>query len=332
MLHSDLMSRPYVVTSDGAVVASARSSEAAYRASRQGDKVGSTVNRAVGKETVTRFVGNCQWCEGDFKLFTVKPGATTIAHDDLRMVHHGYKRPGHGSIVGDCPGVSELPYERSKALVEQLLGGAEVHLAQHREHLRLLKAGKIDRITRQEWSYDTRGGTKPKLYVQAEVEDWQWRDVLDKETRETERAVDFWNSQVTHFQKRVSNWKLVPARSFEEIAEVEREKRADRDLRVAEKRAARDAKIAATKAKQADLIARREAIAKDLAVKFQSLADAGDVKGGHALARKQKNRMNWLWVDKLGVNAALVKLGLAKWRDDHKRFEDDVWVEHAYFR
>lgn len=30
-----------------------------------------------------------------------------------RLVHHGYQRPGHGSIVGDCNGVGELPWERS---------------------------------------------------------------------------------------------------------------------------------------------------------------------------------------------------------------------------
>jgi hypothetical protein len=29
------------------------------------------------------------------------------------LVHHGYKRPGHGSIVGDCTGVGGLPWERS---------------------------------------------------------------------------------------------------------------------------------------------------------------------------------------------------------------------------
>lgn len=333
------MSHTHVVTHSGSVVASAHTAEAAHRASRRSDNVGSTVNRAGkvgGAETVTRFIGNCQWCEGDFKLFTVKPGAKVIDHDDLRMVHHGYKRPGHGSIVGDCPGVGELPYERSKVLVERLLFGAESNLVTQMAYLSKLKVGEVDKITREEWGYQAESkkyGNAPKTYVRAAVEDWQWRDVLDKETRDAERSVDFWDSRVKHLQRRVADWKLKPARSFEEIAEKVRGEKAARAAIVAEKRAVRDAKIAATKAKQADLAARREAIAKDLAVKFQALADADDKKGGYALARKQKKHMHWLYVDKLGVNAALVKLGLAKWREeDHRRFGDDVWVEHAYFR
>ena len=48
---------------------------------------------------VTRYLGNCQVCEGDQKL-----------HHG-RMVHHGYKRPGDGFIV--CPGVHQVPYEVS---------------------------------------------------------------------------------------------------------------------------------------------------------------------------------------------------------------------------
>jgi len=29
------------------------------------------------------------------------------------LVHHGYLRPGHGNIVGDCPGVGLRPYEET---------------------------------------------------------------------------------------------------------------------------------------------------------------------------------------------------------------------------
>ena len=54
------------------------------------------------KETVTRYVGNCQICERDQKL--------TV---DMKMVHHGYLRPGDGEIHGDCPCVGAEPYEVS---------------------------------------------------------------------------------------------------------------------------------------------------------------------------------------------------------------------------
>lgn len=32
------------------------------------------------------------------------------------LVHHGYRRPGYGSIVGDCFGVGHLPYPKTDAL------------------------------------------------------------------------------------------------------------------------------------------------------------------------------------------------------------------------
>lgn len=51
-----------------------------------------TVNRPA---TVTRYVGKCPICEGDFKL------TTDAIHgnfgDGQKMVHHGYQRPGDGS-------------------------------------------------------------------------------------------------------------------------------------------------------------------------------------------------------------------------------------------
>jgi hypothetical protein len=47
----------------------------------------------------TKTSGTCQACFGSFALKGEK------------MVHHGYKRPGVGYIVGDCWGVGHLPYE-----------------------------------------------------------------------------------------------------------------------------------------------------------------------------------------------------------------------------
>lgn len=47
----------------------------------------------------------CQICE--------REQATTI---DSLLVHHGYKRPGWGCIVGDCMGVGHLPYPATDAL------------------------------------------------------------------------------------------------------------------------------------------------------------------------------------------------------------------------
>lgn len=66
----------------------------------------------------------CQICEAKFAL-----------HNG-RMVHHGYKRPGCGFIVGDCMGVGHAPYPATDALVLYLasvkgyLGGRK-HARKH---------------------------------------------------------------------------------------------------------------------------------------------------------------------------------------------------------
>lgn len=49
----------------------------------------------------TRYVGTCAVCEGRVKV------------RDGNLVHHGYRRPGHGYIVGDCFGVGRTPHEPS---------------------------------------------------------------------------------------------------------------------------------------------------------------------------------------------------------------------------
>jgi hypothetical protein len=305
---------PYVVTSPtGSVVASAGSSEAAHRASRRTNLAGSV--GPADPDVAIRQIGSCQVCEGDFKL-----------HGG-RMVLHGYKRPGHGYILGDCMGVGEVPYEVSCDITKRMRDGVAGAIVKAENRLADLKEGRVHELTIR-----FRGGgdtyKEPKVYKRGDPNfEWKLRDAVS----DVERDIYYLKRDHARLVKRVDAWQQRPIRTFEEERSKVEASKAERAQIVAEKRAVRDAKIAATKAKQADLVVRREAIAKDLAVKFRALADAGDVRGGQALARKQKKHMGWLYVDKLGVNAALVKLGLAKWRDDRKRFEDDVWVEHHYF-
>src|SRR5271170_2740661 len=88
-------------------------------------------------ELVTRFLGNCQLCEGDFKLTA-----------ENCMVHHGFKRPGDGVIHGDCPGVGSDPYEVSCELIKDALTVTERAIANMKETLAQYKAGEITHFTR----------------------------------------------------------------------------------------------------------------------------------------------------------------------------------------
>jgi len=72
--------------------------------------------------------GTCQAC---FRLIALK---------GERMVHHGYERPGHGYIVGDCWGVGAKPYELdvsvTKTWLAEVSGGILPRLRAREEEVK----------------------------------------------------------------------------------------------------------------------------------------------------------------------------------------------------
>lgn len=75
---------------------------AARRAERVAATTASRARRQAERDAKT---AECQVCEG--RQCLTKDG---------RMVHHGYRRPGYGSIEGDCYGVGHLPFPATNAL------------------------------------------------------------------------------------------------------------------------------------------------------------------------------------------------------------------------
>jgi hypothetical protein len=63
----------------------------------------------MATETTTRYLGTCPCCMGVLK---VRKGL---------LVHHGYKRPGWGYIVGDCHSVGMEPHETSPEAAKSYL-------------------------------------------------------------------------------------------------------------------------------------------------------------------------------------------------------------------
>ena len=80
----------------------------------------------------------CQVCE-----------RTQALTKDGVLVHHGYERPGHGWIVGDCFGVGHKPYTATDAL-EQWHGWIENEIARTIERGEdLLVATEVPCVVRQ---------------------------------------------------------------------------------------------------------------------------------------------------------------------------------------
>jgi hypothetical protein len=253
-------------------------------------------------ETATRFLGHCQICEQEQKL-----------HDG-KLVHHGYKRPGWGSIVGDCYGVHAVSYEVSCELTKKYLATIILpHVANVKENLAELKSGKVTHFTEaSSW----RGSTD---YAVGVSELYVWTRALESRIHAVEWDLRQLASEVARLEKLIANWKLTTIKTIKERVEEERQAKAARAADRLAARQAKQAKIDATKAKQQALADKRKAIREDFEGKFRALAT-----GTESLADRQKaartllNELdktkyrNWLGKWDLECEDAFIALGLAK--------------------
>jgi hypothetical protein len=141
-------------------------------------------------DLVARYVGSCQICEGNFKL---------TPHETL--VHHGYKRPGIGNIVGDCPGVDYPPYEKSCDYLKSWTKGIEAELRATRAFLGKLERGEVHQL------YVEREYGKPvEPITPRSVPDWEWKHALKRRISEVKHAVSFLDTELDRCARRISGW------------------------------------------------------------------------------------------------------------------------------
>lgn len=269
-------------------------------------------------ELATRYLGNCQLCEGDFKV-----------HDG-QMVHHGYKRPGVGYIFGDCPGVSAVPYETSCDLIKANLLGIKNHLSAMRAHLEKLESNQITCVTCNERDYSvvrTRldDGYRTVYYVAGITPYYTWLDKLGGAVREVQASIRELESIERRYEARIAAWKPLPLRTWEEeLAKVKATKDAAKAALEA-KRAERRAVLEAKKAKKAQLEARRFAEVDKLAADINAATD--DVAREIGYKIRYQTKYQWLrhsydaCLPRLFslCGERLLKLGLAQ-RNEHNNY------------
>lgn len=198
--------------------------------------------------TKTRYIGFCPVCEGHFKCQSVR--------GKHLLVHHGYKRPGEGYIIGDCFGVGREPHEVSPNLAIDYRDALIVQLGDLREshanlprltelHVRNWRTNRLERVT---------------------IDDPRWRRHFEEHERnlafqikETERAVK-------RTERHIETWERLPLKTVaEEVEEVARQKR-ERATQLATER----------EQKRADIIVRvQERI--DSAVRNQNQSALGNI-------------------------------------------------------
>jgi len=134
--------------------------------------------------------GSCPVCFQNIKI------------NNERMVLHGYRRPGHGSTVGNCFGYGypafELKVEGTKAYLKEEL---EPALDQLKDYLKRLNRGDVEKLnTASRFSL-------PKYIT---PEDPQWGMYLQKAVRETESRIKTTQEDVGIYTRLVQHWKERP--------------------------------------------------------------------------------------------------------------------------
>jgi hypothetical protein len=125
----------------------------------------------------TKFTGTCQGC---FATHSLIGGV---------LVHHGYRRPGVGYIIGDCAGVGHQPYEISceltksfhKHLEEKVLPNVVAHLGR-------LEAGPVE-ISIEITDY-SKPRSNPRIFSSHPTR----RVAIDRNTPSPDSNCNFWVS------------------------------------------------------------------------------------------------------------------------------------------
>jgi len=181
--------------------------------------------------TTTRFLGFCPCCGGTYKV------------RDNKLVHHGYKRPGHGSIEGDCHGALRTPHELSDELAREFYA---IVCGWAKSSLKAAASVSVaEFLYCEKWNYDTKEYEFEKL-VKAETGPRTWADELARKADKYKRQFRAENREVERLHELVFTWELKPLTSVEEEKAAKQNAQAARKAANANKKAE---KVAAQVAK-----------------------------------------------------------------------------------
>lgn len=285
--------------------------------------------------TATRHVGFCPICEGDFKLA-----------DETKLVHHGYKRPGVGYIIGDCLSVHRLPYELSDEVCHEYKALLLNKLALNENFLVRLERGEVTvfLVERRKPSFDL-WRPETEMVEIATPNGYDFSRELESKIHDTKWAIRGLKNEIARMDKWIAAWVLKPVRTLEEELEVKKAAAAVRQAERDAKNAAKQAKKDALAAKQAKWEQEKQALMDKWKGMFIELAaemveaEGRDPKVAQNVAyraleaaltmQKERNKKGYLgfYARELKIDEAMVKLGLA-WE---KTLPDgQMWISHKF--
>lgn len=153
--------------------------------------------RENAKPRTRENTGTCPCCFRNHKLASKgkeegRPG----------MVLHGYERPGHGYLNGQCFGVYYAPYELSSAGTNDFRAWFAERLANEQGVLARLKGGEVDEL------YESRGFRKPPVLVKKG--DPSFDSLLRSKIVDVEMKINHIERTIAFLDKRIASWSLRP--------------------------------------------------------------------------------------------------------------------------
>lgn len=192
--------------------------------------------------TVTRYIGKCPICEGEFKLTA-----------DKKMVHHGYTRPGHGSIEGDCLAVGHDPYEISCEITKVYRAAVEESKAKSMAFLARLQSGAVKSLTSRTWNGK---GMDQQVVNEGET---GFTYLMRTTISGVESEIRTLDREIARLTGLIDAWTLQPLRTVEEFEGPKAaEKAAKAAKRVADKAAKLADKIASYQKRIDSAVAKRK--------------------------------------------------------------------------
>lgn len=152
------------------------------------------------------YQGTCQACFGGFVVKNVKN------RNKLVTVLHGYERPGHGYIIGECPGRDEEPFEVDKTVAEMFRDRLVSMLGRSKNFLARLKSGETTKLLVQVKQEDR------SLKTQEIVKGWinpinsydNFERRLTSKIHEVEVEVSSIERDLRFVQTKIDGWKYQP--------------------------------------------------------------------------------------------------------------------------
>jgi hypothetical protein len=247
----------------------------------------------------TRYLGFCPCCGGTYKVRSNK------------LVHHGYKRPGHGSIEGDCHGALRTPHELSDELAREfyaiVCGWAKSTLKA------AVNVSVAEELFREKWNYDT-GKYEFEKVVKAETGPRTWADELAKKADKYKRQLRAEMREVERLHELVFTWEKKDLTSVEEEKAAKRAAKAAREAANANKKAEKVAAQVAKYQKRIDsaLKSKNSRTLADIWEQIQRKLPDIDRNLSNAEALRLVDR------DKVWVAFGLEGMTLSPWRQQDK--------------